>query len=186
VRVIAATHKDLDVAVANKSFREDLYYRLNVIPIKIPALRQRRADIPLLIQHFLQYFNSAKRRDVHGFNADAMELLMSYPWPGNVRELENLIERLVILKGQGTIEVRDLPERYQQRNVPMNPDKMVVPSKGLDFNSAVDNFENALIMQALERTGWNRNKAASLLNLNRTTLVEKIKKKGLTPPERSM
>lgn len=186
VRVIAATHKDLDVAVANKSFREDLYYRLNVIPIKIPALRQRKTDIPLLIQHFLQHFNSAKRRDVQGFNADAMELMLSYAWPGNVRELENLIERLVILKGQGIIDVRDLPERYQQRNVPINPDKMVVPTKGLDFNSAVDNFENALIMQALERTGWNRNKAASLLNLNRTTLVEKIKKKGLTPPERSM
>ena len=186
VRVIAATHKDLDVAVANKSFREDLYYRLNVIPIKIPALRQRKTDIPLLIQHFLQQFNEGKRRNVQGFSSDAMELMMTYPWPGNIRELENLIERLVILKGQGIIEPRDLPERYQQRNIPLNPEKLVVPNKGLDFNSAVDNFENALIMEALERTNWNRNKAASLLNLNRTTLVEKIKKKGLTPPERSM
>jgi DNA-binding NtrC family response regulator len=114
-----------------------------------------------------------------------MELLTSYNWPGNVRELENLVERLVIIKGQGLIEIRDLPERYLQREVAM-ADKLVVPTKGLDFNSAVDNFENTLIMQALERTGWNRNKAANLLNLNRTTLVEKIKKKGLTPPERSI
>lgn len=185
VRIIAATHKDLEAAVANKSFREDLYYRLNVIPIKIPPLRQRQSDIPLLIQYFLQKFNEAKRRDLQGFNADALELLTAYPWPGNVRELENLIERLVILKGRGVVEPRDLPERYQQRTIPTNPEKLVVPERGLDFNSAVDGFENALIIQALERTGWNRNKAASLLNLNRTTLVEKIKKKGLTPPERS-
>jgi DNA-binding NtrC family response regulator len=185
VRIIAATHNDLDAAVLHKTFREDLFYRLNVIPIRIPALRQRKSDIPLLIQHFLQHFNETKRRDIQGCSPEALDMLMSYNWPGNVRELENLIERLVILKGRGTIELTDLPERYLQRTLPMDPDKVVVPNKGLDFNSAVDNFENALIMQALERTGWNRNKAASLLNLNRTTLVEKIKKKGLTPPERS-
>ncbi len=179
VRVIAATHKDLDKAVADKSFREDLFYRLNVIPIRLPSLRERKSDIPLLIGHFLKHFNETKRRDIQGFNGDAMELMLSYNWPGNVRELENLIERLVIIKGRGIIEVRDLPERYQQRNAVLNPDKIQMPEKGLDFNTAVDNFENALIMQALERTGWNRNKAASLLNLNRTTLVEKIKKKGL-------
>jgi transcriptional regulator with PAS, ATPase and Fis domain len=181
VRVIAATHKDLDSAVAQKTFREDLYYRLNVIPLRIPPLRERQSDIPLLIHHFLKHFNESKRREVTGMAPDALELLNTYPWPGNVRELENLIERLVIIKGHGVIEVRDLPERYLQRDIPLNAEKIVVPSKGLDFNTAVDGFENALIMQALERTGWNRNKAASLLNLNRTTLVEKIKKKGLTP-----
>ncbi len=181
VRVIAATNIDLDKAVIDKTFREDLFYRLNVIPIKIPALRERPSDIPILINHFIRQFNETKRRDIQGFNQDAMDLMLTYAWPGNVRELENLIERLVILKGRGIIEVRDLPERYQQRNVAMNPEKISVPDKGLDFNTAVDNFENALIMQALERTGWNRNKAASLLNLNRTTLVEKIKKKGLAP-----
>jgi transcriptional regulator with PAS, ATPase and Fis domain len=186
VRVIAATHKDLDIAVNQKTFREDLFYRLNVIPIRIPPLRDRRSDISPLIHHFLKHFNTAKRRDVGGIAPDAMELLTSYNWPGNVRELENLIERLVIIKGHGLIEIRDLPERYLQREVSMQSDKVVVPTKGLDFNSAVDSFENTLIMQALERTGWNRNKAASLLNLNRTTLVEKIKKKGLMPPERSM
>lgn len=186
VRVIAATHRDLDLAVKDKSFREDLFYRLNVIPLRIPPLRQRKSDIPLLIHHFLHSFNETKKRDLQGFSTDAMEILMNYNWPGNVRELENLVERLVILKGRGIIEPRDLPERYHQVNVSLNPDRVVVPNKGLDFNSAVDNFENALIMQALERTGWNRNKAATLLNLNRTTLVEKIKKKGLTPPERSI
>jgi len=186
VRVIAATNKDLDQAVAQRSFREDLYYRLNVIPIKIPALRQRKSDIPLLIDYFLRQFNEGKRRDVAGFSPDSMDLMMCYQWPGNIRELENLVERLVILKGRGIIEPRDLPERYQLKNASFATEKIVVPTKGLDFNSAVDNFENALIMQALERTGWNRNKAASLLNLNRTTLVEKIKKKGLLPPERSM
>jgi DNA-binding NtrC family response regulator len=186
VRVIAATHRDLDVAVKNKSFREDLFYRLNVIPIKIPALRQRKSDIPFLIQHFLNHFNETKRRDIRGFSSDAMDLMMSYAWPGNVRELENLIERVVILKGNGTIETRDLPERYQQRNFTLTPEQVIFPSKGLDFNSAVDGFENNLIMQALEKTGWNRNQAASLLNLNRTTLVEKIKKKGLTPPDKAM
>jgi DNA-binding NtrC family response regulator len=186
VRVIAATHKDLDAAVIQKTFREDLFYRLNVIPIKIPALRERKSDIPLLIHHFLKHFNESKRREVAGIAPDAMELLTSYQWPGNVRELENLIERMVIIKGHGLIEIRDLPERYLQRDASVSTDKIVVPTKGLDFNTAVDGFENALIMQALERTGWNRNKAASLLNLNRTTLVEKIKKKGLTPPERSM
>jgi DNA-binding NtrC family response regulator len=185
VRVIAATHKDLDLAVAQKSFREDLFYRLNVIPIRIPPLRDRKSDIPLLIHHFLKHYNETKLRDVKGFAPDVMEFLTSYNWPGNVRELENLIERLVIIKGQGVIELRDLPERYLRREISVDQDKIIVPTKGLDFNSAVDNFENILIMQALERTGWNRNKAASLLNLNRTTLVEKIKKKGLTPPERS-
>jgi DNA-binding NtrC family response regulator len=186
VRVIAATHKDLDVAVKDKSFREDLFYRLNVIPIRIPALRDRKSDIPLLIHHFLKHFNDTKRRDINGIHPEAMDLLTTYSWPGNVRELENLIERMVIIKGHGIIEVRDLPERYLQRQVAMTAESAVVPNKGLDFNSAVDNFENALIMQALERTGWNRNKAASLLNLNRTTLVEKIKKKGLIPKEKTL
>jgi DNA-binding NtrC family response regulator len=129
----------------------------------------------------LNHFNETKKKNIQGFSPSAMELMIRYTWPGNVRELENLVERLVIIKGHGIIEERDLPERYQQRNVALSPDKIHVPERGLDFNTAVDNFENALIMQALERTGWNRNKAAGLLNLNRTTLVEKIKKKGLTP-----
>lgn len=186
VRVIAATHRDLEAAVKEKRFREDLYYRLNVIPVRIPPLRERKQDIPILIQHFMKFFNEAKKRDLHGFSQDAMDLLLSHNWPGNVRELENLVERMVILKGRGIVEAMDLPERYQITNINMSADSLIFPTNGLDFNSAVDQFENSLITQALDRTGWNRNKAASLLNLNRTTLVEKIKKKGLTPPDRSM
>ena len=108
-----------------------------------------------------------------------MELLYSYNWPGNVRELENLVERIAILKGQGMITPHDLPEKYQQRKYVQNSQDLEIPDTGIDFNSAVDAYENALIIRALERTNWNRNQAAQLLKLNRTTLVEKIKKKGL-------
>lgn len=110
---------------------------------------------------------------------EAMEVLYSYPWPGNIRELENLVERLTILKGEGIVGLSDLPIKYQSRgSVQTNPEKIEIPESGMDFNSAVDGFENALILRALEKTGWNRNQAAILLRLNRTTLVEKIKKKA--------
>jgi DNA-binding NtrC family response regulator len=112
-----------------------------------------------------------------------MDLLLNYAWPGNIRELENLIERLAILKGSGTVEVNDLPDRYRKVVIENDPSQIEIPESGVDFNNAVDAYENALIMRALEKTGWNRNQAALLLRLNRTTLVEKIKKKGLRPPE---
>ncbi len=188
-RVIAATNVDLERAVAKGQFREDLFYRLNVIPIRIPSLKQRRSDIPFLLHHFIHHFNSGKGRNLQGVAPDAMELLMDYPWPGNIRELENLVERLAILKGNGTIETSDLPEHYRARAAlpALAPvDQIEIPENGMDFNSAVDAYENALILQALEKTGWNRNQAAVLLKLNRTTLVEKIKKKGLRPPDASV
>lgn len=182
VRVIAATHVDLDKAVAQGRFREDLYYRLNVIPIRIPALRERKSDIPLLLHHFMENFNRLRNRSLTGITPAAMEFLNSYNWPGNIRELENLVERLAILKGTGMVDVQDLPEKYRKTTT---PDQVAfdLNSNHLDFNSAVDAYENALIMKALEKTGWNRNQAALLLRLNRTTLVEKMKKKGLRPPE---
>lgn len=183
VRVIAATNIDLAKAVQKGQFREDLFYRLNVIPICIPSLRERRDDIPLLLHHFVQHFNSTKNRNLSGFSQEALEELYDYPWPGNIRELENLVERLAILKGAGQVEVYDLPEHYRlNRPLISGPDSLDIPESGMDFNNAVDAFENALILQALEKTGWNRNQAAALLKLNRTTLVEKIKKKGLRPP----
>ncbi len=183
VRVIAATNADLELAVEEGRFREDLFYRLNVIPIRIPALRERRSDIPVLMNHFMQLFNRTRGRQLTGIAPEAMEMLVNYGWPGNIRELENLVERLSILKGHGMIEVSDLPERYRKSPVHSDPSKVDIPENGVDFNTAVDNYENALIMRALEKTGWNRNQAALLLKLNRTTLVEKIKKKGLRPPE---
>lgn len=184
VRIIAATNIDLERAVAEGRFREDLYYRLNVIPIRIPPLRDRKSDIPLLLHHFMAHFNKTKNRNLQGFSPEAIDLLYNYPWPGNVRELENLIERLAILKGSGVVHVSDLPEKYQGRKfVKATDSNELIPATGVDFNSAVDAYENALIMKALELTGWNRNQAAQLLRLNRTTLVEKIKKKGLRPNE---
>jgi len=183
VRVIAATNVDLEEAVDEGRFREDLFYRLNVIPIRIPALRERKSDIPLLLHHFIATFNRSRGRQLAGISTDAMSLLVNYSWPGNIRELENLVERLSILKGSGVIDVMDLPEKYRRSAVESDPSNVDIPENGVDFNTAVDNYENALIMRALEKTGWNRNQAAMLLKLNRTTLVEKIKKKGLRPPE---
>jgi DNA-binding NtrC family response regulator len=187
VRIIAATNVELERAVAEGRFREDLYYRLNVIPIHIPALRERTSDIPLLIHHFIEKFNVSKKRSLTGITPEAVEILSSYMWPGNIRELENLIERIAIIKGSGRIELLDLPDRYRVAVEPMQQQEAVlIPTSGIDFNSAVDAYENALILKALENTNWNRNRAAQLLRLNRTTLVEKIKKKGLNPPESSI
>jgi DNA-binding NtrC family response regulator len=182
VRVIAATNMDLEAAVEKGAFREDLFYRLNVIPIHVPALRDRPSDIPLLLRHFIDHANKSRNRGLAGVSPEAMESLVNYPWPGNIRELENLVERMSVLKGSGILEAADLPLKY--KNHQPRPQEMAfseLPLEGLDFNSTVDAFENALILKALEKTGWNRNQAALLLRLNRTTLVEKIKKKGLRP-----
>ncbi|WP_413582678.1 sigma-54-dependent transcriptional regulator [Bdellovibrio sp. HCB288] len=184
VRVIAATNIHLEEAVEHGRFREDLYYRLNVIPIHVPALRERKSDIPLLLNHFMEIFNKNKGRGLTGIAHDALDSLTNYPWPGNIRELENLVERMTILKGQGNVEMSDLPIKYKSMKpvISLDASQLEIPDSGMDFNTAVDNFENNLILKALEKTGWNRNQAAALLRLNRTTLVEKIKKKGLTPP----
>ncbi len=182
VRVVAATNIDLEKAVAEGRFREDLFYRLNVIPVRVPALRERKNDIPLLIHHFMESFNRTRQRSLKGITPDALHLLTNYAWPGNIRELENLVERLTILKGSGVVDVSDLPDKYRQAAITSDPQSLNIPDDGLDFNTAVDAYENALILKALEKTGWNRNQAALMLRLNRTTLVEKIKKKGLRPP----
>lgn len=180
VRVIAATNINLEQAVDEGRFREDLFYRLNVIPIAVPALRERRTDIPLLLIHFMEIFHRTKGRGLSGVSPDALECLINYQWPGNIRELENLVERITILKGQGNVEVTDLPVKYKSgKSVSTEVGTVEIPDSGMDFNSAVDAYENALILRALEKTGWNRNQAAAMLRLNRTTLVEKMKKKGL-------
>ena len=180
VRVIAATNVDLEKAVLDGRFREDLFYRLNVIPIHVPALRERRSDVAILLNHFMKAFNNKKANPITGFSRDCMNVLTNYNWPGNIRELENLIERLSILKGGGLVDLIDLPPKYRSTNVFLTESATIdIPDGGLDFNSAVDQFENKLILKALEKTGWNKNQAALLLRLNRTTLVEKMKKKGL-------
>jgi transcriptional regulator with PAS, ATPase and Fis domain len=190
VRIIAATNRDLEAAVQKREFREDLYYRLNVIPVKIPCLRERKTDIPALIQHFITQFNTVTGHTVEMPQGQILEALMAYDWPGNVRELENLIERLVILKGQGTVDLGDLPHRIFQKFAEGRPSgtgalsewefpRMVLPTQGLDLKAIVDAFENHLVDQALARTGNNKNRASELLQMNRTTLVEKLRKRGM-------
>ncbi|MDD2852854.1 MAG: sigma-54 dependent transcriptional regulator [Desulfuromonadaceae bacterium] len=189
VRIVAATNKNLDELVVSQNFREDLYYRLSVIPVTIPPLRERREDIPLLIDTFLTRFNADKRHAVKGFSRDVLDILCHYEWPGNVRELENLVERLVILKGGGLIVANDLPDKYlsgrHSYSVPAPLQQSLLtaesqlPDEGMCLNSAVEEFENNLIRQALVRSGGNKKEAALLLNLKRTTLIEKLKKKNL-------
>lgn len=183
VRIIAASNKKLEALVESQDFREDLFYRLSVIPITIPPLRERREDIPLLIESFLGRFNSEKRHAVTGFSRETLGILCAYDWPGNVRELENLVERLVILKDSGLIAPTDLPEKYLSRKVQVQVPALPVgdefPETGICLNSALEEFENRLILQALEKTRGNKKEAAILLNLKRTTLIEKLKKKNL-------
>lgn len=181
VRVIAATNQELEQLVEKKLFREDLYYRLNVIPIRLPPLRERREDIPELLRFFIKMFNENCGAQLEGFTIEALEALVSYSWPGNIRELRNFVERLAILSDSRIIGLHDLPEKIQRcRAKRPQPSLPTLPEQGLDFYAAVDEFEKSLILQALERTGWNKNQAAALLSLNRTTLVEKLKKKGIT------
>jgi transcriptional regulator with PAS, ATPase and Fis domain len=180
-RIIAATNQNLERAVLERKFREDLFYRLNVIPIWIPPLRDRKSDIPLLVKAFVDKFANQHKREVEGVSEDAMRVLTQYQWPGNIRELENLIERVVILKrSSGIIEVKDLPvQHFKSISLDHHTSRVTLPDSGLDLNDAMNDFENELIIQALQKTQGNKNKAATLLNLNRTTLVEKLKRKGL-------
>ena len=180
IRVVAATHRDLEKAVKQGTFREDLYYRLNVIPFILPPLRERGSDIPLLANHFIGKFNIEKKQNINGISPDALKCLTRYHWPGNVRELENLIERLVILKGKGVIEQEDLPEKLLGAEWSDALPSMDIPDSGISFNTAVSEFERELILRALKKTDWIKNRAAKLLQLKRTTLVEKMKKIQLT------
>jgi DNA-binding NtrC family response regulator len=176
VRVIAATNSDLTRMVAAGTFREDLFYRLNVIPIQLPPLRERRDDIPLLVKHFLAKFSADTA--VHT-SQSAMRALMAYHWPGNVRQLENAVERAVALcSGRQEITVADLPIEVQ--SVPESETLSFVefPDEGLDLPKYLASVERDLIHRALDRTQGNRNKAADLLRIKRTTLVEKLRRIG--------
>ena len=180
VRVIAATHRNLEELVAKGEFREDLYYRLNVIPIRIPPLRERISDIPLLIGYFMDKFSKANNVTKPIFRDDVMTVLTNYKWPGNIRELENTIERLVILKPGQEVIKNDLPEKFSQDGQSyFSQSVMTIPEDGVSLKNLVDEFENTLILKALDKTNWNKNRAATLLKLNRTTLVEKIKKRKI-------
>ncbi|HUU34102.1 MAG TPA: sigma-54 dependent transcriptional regulator [Vicinamibacterales bacterium] len=180
VRVLAATNSELAKMVAEGTFREDLFYRLNVIPLHLPPLRERKEDVPLLVQHFIRKF--VAREDQNGGSPDAMvsqdgmRRLMAYAWPGNVRQLENAVERALILRGtRSQIEVSDLPPEVQAVPVESTP-TLDLPEEGVDLPELVGRIERDLINRALTRTDGNRADAARLLGLKRTTLVEKLKR----------
>jgi DNA-binding NtrC family response regulator len=179
VRVIAATNQDLDIAIREKRFREDLFYRLNVIPIEVPPLRKRLDDIPVLAEHFLDVANEVRGQESAGFGDGVLEAMCQHAWPGNVRELENLVERLVTLSGGREITVDDLPDSFQPAKRATKTLGMRIPPEGLNFREVMDRLESDLIKQALEITRGNKNRAARLIGLNRTTMLEKMKKKGV-------
>lgn len=244
VRVIAATHVDLEGAILNGTFRSDLYYRINVLPVTLPALKDRREDIPLLLNHFIEVSNRMHPQQPQCWlTQEAASILSAQPWPGNIRQLQNLVERLVVMRGGGAIGVEHLPSEFlsatglvsQPSNHPfaakaesvtnqnpprnnagqyvdarsesiatrspfptgtrlseLNPrpgvtamqvpaDFGVLPAEGINLIEFIENLENSLITQALQRTDNNRNQAARLLGMNRTTLVERIKKRKLSP-----
>ncbi len=203
VRVIAATHRQLEQEIKEKRFREDLYYRLNVFPIELPALRERIEDIPYLINDLIAKMAANNRGIVH-LTRQAVAMLMQHHWPGNVRELSNLIERLAIIYPEGAVDVADLPEKFQAYHVPENlqiasleqeseqgdyfetmpvfktvsvgTGKVQLPEQGLDLKEYLTDLENELIRQALEECNGVVAHAAKLLNMRRTTLVEKLRK----------
>jgi DNA-binding NtrC family response regulator len=184
VRIIAATSSNLEQMVKDGTYREDLYYRLNVIPINLPPLRERREDIPLLVQKFVEHFCETHKLDLKTVSPQVMKGLMSYDWPGNVRQLENLVERMVALSGtRPAILPSDLPAEIQNRDSLNFVPLIEIPEEGINFQNVVTDMERELILQSLRKTNGNKKLAAKLLNLKRTTLIEKIKRIGLGEQE---
>ena len=170
VRVVSATNLDVDKAIANGTFREDLYYRLSVIPIHLPPLRERRMDIPLLIK----YFCSKHGSDKVTFNKDALHTLVMYPWPGNVRELENTVERLLIMRNGDVIGIGELPEKFLENGVSGSA-VIKLPDEGC----SLEQLEREVVVQALERNHWNQTAAARFLRIPRHTLIYRLEKYGI-------
>jgi DNA-binding NtrC family response regulator len=179
VRILAATNRNLETEVAAGRFRADLFWRLNVIPIEMPPLRARTTDIGRLTEYFLHRANERHRRHVEGIDPQTMALMKTYSWPGNIRELENLVERMVIVKGSGVLMPSDLPASVRApRATPATGSAIPeLPENGADLKTILDAVEEKMIGDALERTGGNKNRAAELLGLNRTTLVEKLRRR---------
>lgn len=176
IRIIAATNKDLEKLVEKGRFREDLYWRLNVVPIHLPPLRERKEDLLPLLEHFLRLYNDKYQGAVEGFSPDALELLHQYDWPGNIRELENLVQRLVILKGEGIIGPEDLPEKIRYNHRGQNLPQAL---KHGSLQETLNHIERELILEALRKANGVKKKAAELLGIKRTTLLHKLKKNGL-------
>ncbi len=192
VRVVAATNRDLLTEMREGRFREDLYYRLAVIPVRLPPLRERREDVPLLVRFLIDRVNQRTAMPVRGITRRAVDTLIAWEWPGNVRELGATLERMVVMADGDVLTIDDVPSHIrahvglleEEPESSVDPHgRPLLPDEGLKLAAAVEGFENSLIIQALERTGWNKNQAAQLLQMNRTTLVEKLKKRGLLTRE---
>jgi DNA-binding NtrC family response regulator len=167
VRVIAATNKNLTEEMKRGTFREDLYYRLNVIPIFVPPLRERKDDIPLLASHFLQKLSRERGKEITSFSPEVMEMILAHSWPGNVRELENVIDHAIIIAKQDKILPKDLPQFLFKRPLPAQ--ELIT----------LQDYEKNLILRTLQENNWNKHKAAKILNINRSTLYGKMKRYGL-------
>jgi len=174
VRIIASTNADLEKMVAEGRFREDLYYRLNVVYIQLPPLRERKDDIPLLTSHFLKKYTSLYNLPPKKISDETMKILLEYSWPGNVRELENAIERAVILSEGEVIKPADLPEKIRNRFSVKVSDQ--VNLSGL----TLEELERRYILQVLDETGWNKNRAAQILGIDPSTLYRKLQRYGLS------
>jgi DNA-binding NtrC family response regulator len=164
-RLICATNDDLEDLVRKGRFREDLYYRINVVPILVPPLREREGDLPLLVDHFLRIYCAAAKRPVKIVQPDVMEILEEYPWPGNVRELENLVQRLVVMVSGTTITAEHLPQ-HLLRHSASGQEAILIPEEGVDFDAEMQRIEVAYLTAALRRTGGRKSAAASLLRLD--------------------
>lgn len=183
VRIIAATNKNLEDAVKEGTFREDLFYRLNVIPIEIPPLRERVEDIGLLSDFFMQRHAARFEREPLKLSPEVLNLFNAYAWPGNVRELENTLERLLVLSDSDTVSPYDLPEKMSGKKLPVIPDVVEADAnpfvEGIDLNAALEEYERRLIQHALKLYGGVKSQSAKYLNINRTTLIEKMKRLSL-------
>lgn len=177
-RLILATNEDLEELVAEGKFRQDLYYRINVISMTQPALRERMGDIPLLVSHYLEDFNEQTGKNVERFDDAAMQMLQQYSWPGNVRELVNVIERAVVLARDTVVRVNELPENLREEVA--NPQVAAAHFSGGTLKKALVNPERQIILDALDANGWNRQGTARMLGVNRTTLYKKMKKFDIT------
>ena len=184
-RVILATNEDLEQCVAENRFRQDLYYRINVINLLLPALRERPSDVSMLAVHFLNKVCSEEGRDLEGFDTQAIDALRSYNWPGNVRELQNIVERAVLLGKGPELGINDLPSHIRNAASATSPVLSVVDATGRrqTLKEALEGPERLIILQCLQDNNWNRNETADQLGINRTTLYKKMKKLGLDTPE---
>ncbi|MCJ7812370.1 sigma 54-interacting transcriptional regulator, partial [bacterium] len=178
VRLLAATNQDLEKAIGEGRFREDLYYRLNVIPIHIPPLRKRRDDIPLLINHFLEKYIEKAKKKITSVSVDAMRILAGYDWPGNVRELENVIERAVILTNRNVITPDDLPSYISNTQ-----QKIITQEENIE-ETTLEKLEKHYILKTLEKYAWNQKKASEVLGISTTTLWRKLKTYGIEPKKK--